>query len=189
MAADPSSPPGAVLFGLRNLNRVRSPMAEALLKRLVGDRAPASTVAAECAFRTSRVGTRPRTRTRRAGVDPFVESVVMAANWTVTSPRHRPQDLRRPGGPASFDLVISLTPEAQGSARPWSLRVRPSGSIIEYWPTFDPTLVEGSRERAASRPTARCAMACARRIAERLWAPRSVAHRPRSRTVRYNWRC
>jgi protein-tyrosine-phosphatase len=40
-------------------------------------------------------------------------------------------------------VVISLTPEAQHRAVEIA---RGRSAEIEYWPTFDPTLTEGSRE-------------------------------------------
>jgi protein-tyrosine-phosphatase len=43
----------------------------------------------------------------------------------------------------SFDLVISLTPEAQHRAVELA---RGRAVQIEYWPVPDPTLVSGSRE-------------------------------------------
>jgi len=44
----------------------------------------------------------------------------------------------------SFDVVISLTPEAQHRA----VEIARSYAVdIEYWPTHDPTLVTGSREQ------------------------------------------
>ena len=43
----------------------------------------------------------------------------------------------------SFDLVISLTPEAQHRAIELA---RGRDADIEYWPTYDPTLTEGTRE-------------------------------------------
>ena len=42
-----------------------------------------------------------------------------------------------------FDLVISLSPEAQHHAVELT---RTSASEIEFWPMMDPTLIEGSRE-------------------------------------------
>ena len=44
----------------------------------------------------------------------------------------------------SFDLVISLSPEAQHRAVELSRR---RAVDLEYWPTFDPTLIEGSRDQ------------------------------------------
>src|ERR1700744_318104 len=42
----------------------------------------------------------------------------------------------------SFDLVITLSPEAHHRAMELT---RTSAAVIEYWPTMDPTAVEGSR--------------------------------------------
>ncbi len=44
----------------------------------------------------------------------------------------------------SFDLVITLSPEAQHKAveLTWTAATK-----VEYWPTIDPTAVEGSREQ------------------------------------------
>ncbi len=57
--------------------------------------------------------------------------------------RHRPRsfaDLED----ANFDLVISLSPEAHHQALELT-RTLPIEA--EYWPTFDPTFVEGSRDQ------------------------------------------
>jgi protein-tyrosine-phosphatase len=43
----------------------------------------------------------------------------------------------------SFDLVISLSPEAQHSAVELT---RTMDCAVEFWPVFDPTVVEGDRE-------------------------------------------
>ncbi len=43
----------------------------------------------------------------------------------------------------SFDLVISLSPEAQHSAVELT---RTMDCVVEFWPVFDPTVVEGGRE-------------------------------------------
>jgi protein-tyrosine-phosphatase len=56
--------------------------------------------------------------------------------------RHRPKtfaDLED----TSFDLIISLSPEAQHSAVELT---RTMACEVEYWPTFDPSFVEGPRE-------------------------------------------
>jgi len=44
----------------------------------------------------------------------------------------------------SFDLIITLSPEAHHKALEWS---RHMAAEVEYWPTFDATAVEGDRER------------------------------------------
>ena len=43
----------------------------------------------------------------------------------------------------SYDLIISLSPEAQHSAVEMT---RTMACDVEFWNTFDPSLVEGSRE-------------------------------------------
>ncbi|HWX89366.1 MAG TPA: hypothetical protein VNY75_03615, partial [Rhizomicrobium sp.] len=57
--------------------------------------------------------------------------------------QHRPrrfEDLED----GSFDLVITLSPEAQHKAVELT---RTAATRVEYWPTMDPTAVEGSREQ------------------------------------------
>jgi protein-tyrosine-phosphatase len=122
------SRPGAVLFAC-NFNRVRSPMAEALLKRLARDRIYVDSCGQKMA-----PGEEP------AAVDPFVEAVMaeLACDLSAHTPKTF-DDLEDD----SFDLVVSLTPEAQHRAVELT---RGRAAEIEYWPTFDPTLVDGSRE-------------------------------------------
>ena len=63
----------------------------------------------------------------------------------------------------SFDLVISLSPEAQHSAVELT---RTMDCVVEFWPVFDPTVVEGDREaRLAAYRTVRDHLL--RRIRER----------------------
>ncbi len=45
--------------------------------------------------------------------------------------------------PASFDLIVTLSPEAHHSALEFT---RGTATEVEYWPTPDPSAVEGSRE-------------------------------------------
>ncbi len=45
---------------------------------------------------------------------------------------------------SSFDLIITLSPEAHHKALEWS---RHMAAEVEYWPTFDATSIEGDRER------------------------------------------
>ena len=125
-----SSPslPGAVLFAC-NFNRVRSPMAAALLRRLLGDRVFVDSC-----------GLREDEGPDDEGANPFAEAVMGEIGCDLS--RHTPKtfdDLED----GSFDLIISLTPEAQHTAVEFT---RHRATQIEYWPTFDPTLVDGSRE-------------------------------------------
>ena len=60
--------------------------------------------------------------------------------------RHQPrrfEDLED----GSFDLVITLSPEAQHKAVELT---RTAATRVEYWATMDPTAVEGSREQRLS---------------------------------------
>ena len=43
----------------------------------------------------------------------------------------------------SFDVVVTLSPEAHHRALEMT---RVMACEVEYWPTFDPTIVEGARE-------------------------------------------
>ena len=140
--------PGAVLFAC-NFNRVRSPMAEALLKRALGDRVYVDSC-----------GLKQEPGEAGEGADPFVRSVMEEISVDLAS--HAPKTFDELED-ASFDLVISLTPEAQHRAVEMT---RGRAAEIEYWPTFDPTLAEGSREvRLAAYREVRDHLA--KRIAER----------------------
>ena len=44
----------------------------------------------------------------------------------------------------NFDLIISLSPEAHHKALDLTRTV---AAEVEYWPTVDPTAVQGSREQ------------------------------------------
>ena len=125
-----ASMPHAVLFCC-NFNRVRSVMAEALLKRHVGK----EVFVDSCGVRAM-----PEEEKEGFDVDPFVYAVLLEVGWDVA---HHQSKTFRQLNDDSFDLVISLTPEAQHSAVELA---RGQATEIEYWPTFDPTLVEGSRD-------------------------------------------
>ena len=121
----PRDLPGAVLFAC-NHNRVRSPIAEGLMKLMFGDRVYVDSC-----------GLRPGEDDEP---DPFAIAVMDELGADLS--RHRAKtfdDLEDD----SFDLVISLTPEAQHRAVELS---RHRAIDIEYWPTLDPTLTMGSRD-------------------------------------------
>ena len=123
--------PGAVLFCC-NFNRVRSPMAEALLKRHAGDRIFVDS----CGLR--RWPKDPDEET--PDIDPLAAAVTRELGCELSG--HRAKifaDLED----ASFDLIISLTPHAQHRAVELT---RGRATMLEYWPTADPTLTEGSRD-------------------------------------------
>ncbi len=118
--------PDAVLFSC-NYNRVRSPMAEGLFKRFYGTRAFVDS----CGLKPDPAG---------EGIDPFVVAVMDELGLDVSD--HQPKTFAQLEDD-SFDVVVSLTPEAQHRAVELS---RDRSVEIEYWPTHDPTLVDGSRE-------------------------------------------
>jgi len=118
--------PDAVLFTC-NYNRVRSPMAEGLFKRFYGTRAFVDS----CGLKPDPAG---------EGIDPFVVAVMDELGLDVSG--HKPKTFAQLEDD-SFDVVVSLTPEAQHRAVELS---RDRAVEIEYWPTHDPTLPDGSRE-------------------------------------------
>lgn len=148
--------PGAVLFAC-NFNRVRSPMAEALLRRLVGD----AIFVDSCGLKRAPEPTGAEIEAGRA--DQFAQLVMAEIGCDLSGHRAKTFDELQD---ESFDLVISLTPEAQHRAVEIA---RGRAAEIEYWPTFDPTLAEGSREaRLAAYRAVRDALAG--RIARRFRA-------------------
>jgi len=114
--------PASVLFAC-NANSVRSPIAEALTRHYFGHR-----------IYVDSVGVRP------GEVNPMSIEVLDEIGIDLTAHKSKSfadlEDL-------SFDLVISLTPEAHHQA---ANLTRSVDCEIEYWPMPDPTLVEGSRE-------------------------------------------
>ena len=114
--------PEAVLFACSH-NAVRSPMGEALLKHLLGHR-----------IYVDSVGVKPQE------IDGFVIEVMDELGIDLSKHRAKSfEDLED----TSYDLIISLSPEAQHQAVELT---RTMACDVEFWNTFDPTLVEGSRE-------------------------------------------
>lgn len=114
--------PSSLLFACSE-NSVRSPMAEALAKRLYGQ-----TVYVDS------VGVRARE------VDGFAVSVLDELDIDVH--RHHAKTFGDVD-PASFEMIVTLSPEAHHSALEFT---RGTATEVEYWPTPDPSAVEGSRE-------------------------------------------
>ena len=119
--------PAAVLFAC-NFNRVRSPMAEGLMKRLYGTR-----------IFVDSVGLR-RPREQDGHVDPFTSAVMDELGVDLAHHHAKTFDDLED---ASFDLVVSLTPEAHHRAIELG---RGRSTELEYWPTLDPSQATGSRE-------------------------------------------
>jgi protein-tyrosine-phosphatase len=118
--------PSSVLFAC-TFNSTRSPMAEALLKHWHRRRVYVDSVGV-----------------RAQEIDPFVVLVMDELGIDVS--RHRPKTFDELED-TSFDLVVSLSPEAQHQAVELT---RTMACEVEFWPTFDPTAVEGSREEILS---------------------------------------
>ena len=135
--------PDAVLFAC-NLNRVRSPVAAALLRHRLGARVFVDS----CGLKPGE------------SVDSFAVAVMAEVGLDLSA--HRPKgfgDLEDD----SFDLVISLTPEAQHRAVELA---RGRAVELEYWPILDPTLEGGSREQRLAAYRA-MRQELSRRLAER----------------------
>ena len=102
---DPIQEPSAVLFACTQ-NAVRSPMAEAIMKHLIGMKAYVDS----CGV-------------RNGDLDPPKSFDQMEDDF--------------------FDVIISLSPEAQHRAIELT---RTMACDIEYWPMLDATIIEGSRD-------------------------------------------
>jgi protein-tyrosine-phosphatase len=73
-------------------------------------------------------------------IDPFVIEVMKEIGIDVE--RHNAKTFDELQD-TSFDVIITLAPEAQHHAVEMT---RVMACDVEYWPTFDPTIVEGNRE-------------------------------------------
>ncbi|NYZ17386.1 arsenate reductase ArsC [Azospirillum sp. RWY-5-1] len=116
-------PVTSVLFAC-TMNQVRSPLAESLMKHFHGQRIYVDSAGV------------------RAGdeVDPF--AVVVMDELGIDLSRHRCKtfdDLED----NNFDLIVTLSPEAHHRAMELT---RTMACDVEFWNTFDPTLVDGSRD-------------------------------------------
>ena len=81
-----------------------------------------------------------RPRAEDGEVDPFTSAIMDELGVDLTHHHARTfEDL----DDSSFDLVVSLTPEAHHRAVELS---RGRATELEYWPTLDPTLAGGSRQ-------------------------------------------
>jgi len=118
--------PLAVLFAC-GLNAIRSPMAAAMLRQILG--------------RSIYVGS---AGVRKGELDPFAVAVMAEIGLDIA--RHKPltfEELEDWEG-LDFDLIVTLAPEAHHRA----LEITRASAIdVEYWPTPDPSVVEGNREQ------------------------------------------
>ena len=114
--------PSSLLFACSE-NSVRSPMAEALAKRLYGHRVYIDSVGV-----------------RATEVDGFAVAALDEIDIDVH--RHHAKTFDDVDA-ASFELIVTLSPEAHHSALEFTRATATEG---EYWPMPDPSAVEGSRE-------------------------------------------
>jgi protein-tyrosine-phosphatase len=108
-------------------NAVRSPMAEALAKHFFGKSVYVQSAGA-----------------KKGEVDGFVIAVM--DEFGIDVHKHKPKTLAEleEWEGLNFDLIITLSPEAHHKAMDLT---RANAVDVEYWPTPDPTVLQGSREQ------------------------------------------
>jgi protein-tyrosine-phosphatase len=141
-----ASQPSAVLFAC-SMNSVRSPMAEAIMRHLHGHRIYVYSVGV-----------------RLGEHDPFVDAVMDEIG--IDTSKHRIKTFDQLDDDY-FDLIVTLSPEAHHKALEMT---RTMACDVEFWPTFDATAVDGSRDmKLDAYRTVRDALM--RRIGERFSRP------------------
>jgi protein-tyrosine-phosphatase len=119
----PPEAPHAILFACK-YNAIRSPMAAAILRFLVGKRIYVRSAGA-----------------RLGEPDAFAAAVMDEIGIDMT--KHQPcliEDLED----ISFDLIVTLAPEAHHKALELT---RTMAVDVEYWPTLEPSAAAGNREQ------------------------------------------
>ncbi|MDX1736939.1 MAG: arsenate reductase ArsC [Alphaproteobacteria bacterium] len=116
--------PDAVLFCC-TMNAIRSPMAEALLKSILGTKVYVDSA-----------GVRPTGET-----DGFAIAVMNEIGIDISN--HEPKSFEDMED-GYFDLIIALSPEAQHHAVEMT---RTMACDVEFWNTFDPSIIEGGRDQ------------------------------------------
>jgi protein-tyrosine-phosphatase len=114
--------PSSVLFACSQ-NSIRSPMAEALAKRLYGHTAYLDSVGVHT-----------------SELDNFAVAVLDEIGIDLHAHHGKSFDDIEP---SSFDLIVTLSPEAHHRALEFT---RSASTDVEYWPIPDPSAIEGSRE-------------------------------------------
>jgi protein-tyrosine-phosphatase len=118
--------PHAVLFAC-GMNAIRSPMAAGLFKQLYGKTLYVASAGVH-----------------KGALDPFAVAVMEEIGVDIA--RHKPmsiEELDELEG-LNFDLIVTLSPPAHHKALELT---RTSAAQVEYWPTADPSVAEGSREQ------------------------------------------
>ena len=118
--------PQSVLFAC-GLNSVRSPMAASLLHHMFPQTLYVRSAGA-----------------KKGELDPFAVAVMAELGQDISD--HKPMSFEELDDweGFNFDLIITLSPEAHHKALDLT---RTMAADVEYWPTPDPTTVEGSREQ------------------------------------------
>jgi len=114
--------PSSVLFACSH-NAIRSPMAEALAKRLYGNTAFLDSVGVHI-----------------GELDGFAVAVLDEVGVDLHKHHGKSFD---DVDPSEFDLIVTLSPEAHHTALEFT---RSASTDVEYWPIPDPSAVEGSRD-------------------------------------------
>jgi len=116
-----------VLFAC-GANSVRSPMAAALMRQMFGN-----------AFAVASAGV------RKGELDAFAVAAMNEIGVDIAG--HQPmtfEELEDIEDGLDFDLIVTLAPEAHHKALELTHRL---AAAVEYWPTADPTVIEGKREQ------------------------------------------
>jgi protein-tyrosine-phosphatase len=118
--------PQAVLFAC-GMNAVRSPMAAGLFGQLFGKSIYVKSAGVQ-----------------KGELDPFAVAVMDELGIDIS--RHKPVDFEELEDleGLNFDLIVTLSPPAHHKALDLT---RTAAMQVEYWPTVDPTGIEGSREQ------------------------------------------
>lgn len=114
--------PRSVLF-VCSENALRSPMAEAMVKTYFGDRVYVDSIGV-----------------RDGELDPM--AVVVMQEMGIDISGHRPKRLDDLTD-TNFDAIVTLSPEAHHQTLD---KMRNEAVEVVFWPTYDPSVVEGNRE-------------------------------------------
>lgn len=114
--------PKSVLF-VCSENALRSPMAEGIVKARYGDKVYVDSVGV-----------------RGGEIDPLAVAVMAEIGIDIS---HHEAKLLEDLLDTSFDLIVTLSPEAHHLALELT---RTEAIEVVYWPTYDPSVIEGSRD-------------------------------------------
>jgi protein-tyrosine-phosphatase len=109
------------------MNSVRSPMAEAIARHYFGK-----------SIYVQSAGV------RKGEVNPFMVAALDEIGIDASKHKPRTLDELEEWEGLNFDLIVSLSPEAHHAALELTRTV---AAEVEYWPTADPTLVQGTRDQ------------------------------------------